>query len=1251
MSSMSDYSTVRKLGEGAYGKALLVRRRTTQKQCVIKEVNVTKMSPRERREARQEVKVLAQMKHPNIVSYITSFEERGKLFIAMDYCDGGDLHGRIERQRGSSFPEDQILDWFVQISLALKHVHDRKILHRDLKTQNIFLTRRDIVKLGDFGIAKVLKGTSDLAKTAIGTPYYLSPEICENKAYNNKSDVWSLGCILYELATLKHAFEAGNIKGLVLKIIAGKYPPVPQYFSRDLRQLVDRCLKQLPRDRPSVNTILKMPFVKRRIAKFLTDTMYADEFSHTIIHRNPDKNRLAFTELLDKAAQTPPADTAAESKRASRQRALPSRPGTGASGGRRAGVGGPSRARIGSSSSTASSASSASSAAGGVRNKAAVRPAGSKQFSDPAAKYGVPVAAAGLNIRRERLHAKAEKDRAERQRKREEDAAAFRAREAERAAERKAERERREQAKEEMLRRERERREKMEQDRLAEEALAAQKKLEYQAKVRARHGSFAQRQQAAVIPGFAKDILNASRKVDNSEDQVFAEFRANQLAAAVYKARMRGEAPPPPSLNDSLEIRIQSAKSRSAAPHPPPKSTSPSESPSSHPVNADGGAGAVSTLTGQSSHTDNHTAAPPGTTDTSTAVSSTTVSLQVPGAASASASTSACASASPTSPRNHSPSAPAPASNDLEQSIVASRNQRRQSRRARSGIPIAPESGGARNRRRWVAGASPPHLPPMATSALEDTVVGGGEEEGGGEGVADAGAGDSRADHTEGEAVGEGRHEAVSPDSGGVKRARGKWGAPAASKPDVLKLAPVGTGVLSLTSTVYESLMPSPAASLGGTIVYHRKSVGAGTGGVGGGPGIPAMESVEEEIALPPVHPAFMGLTLLGPDEPTPLPFDARVMSPVCIRCRVPSAEEEDDGREDDDYASMLCSMREVLHLPASIPSNKFDDRHHGDSSGVGGGGGDVSVANAGAATSNGSPTAASGNAGPSTTPDTAIDATNDEDTGEQSDDSFFEEDDMDDSTDVGDNDSGDDHDGNDLNDSNRSGGGGRGSGRIVITPTPTAGASADDGDDDETTADLYDTMRKLLANSTPEKRHKILQAAPTTAAHSLLKSGPVAGLRLAGTSVKSLKVEEEMESTVFQELEETRVRLEDQLGPKVFVQAYRMIEAWREDEDDVTEDSQRRRAEIEALLGTKNAQHEFHSLLQLVVRDSSHYDNSKYASMPRPQFEDSPGHSTNEADNTGEASDPDTEDDNGADEVQEEGDRSATPVIGGDSD
>nr|XP_014350212.1 PREDICTED: serine/threonine-protein kinase Nek1 [Latimeria chalumnae] len=281
---MDKYIKVNKIGEGSFGKAILVKSKEDGRQYVIKEINISRMSSKEREESRREVAVLANMKHPNIVQYKESFEESGCLYIVMDYCEGGDLFKRINTQKGILFSEDQIMDWFVQICLALKHVHDRKILHRDIKSQNIFLTKEGTVQLGDFGIARVLNSTVELARTCIGTPYYLSPEICENKPYNNKSDIWALGCVLYEMCTLKHAFEAGNMKNLVLKIIRGSYPPVSLHYSCDLRSLLSQLFKRNPRDRPSVNSILEKSFIVRRIEKFLTPQLIAEEFSHKVFH-------------------------------------------------------------------------------------------------------------------------------------------------------------------------------------------------------------------------------------------------------------------------------------------------------------------------------------------------------------------------------------------------------------------------------------------------------------------------------------------------------------------------------------------------------------------------------------------------------------------------------------------------------------------------------------------------------------------------------------------------------------------------------------------------------------------------------------------------------------------------------------------------------------------------------------------------------------------------------------------------------
>ena len=118
---------------------------------------------------------------------------------------------------GRLLKEDVIWKLFIKICIGLGYLHKKKVLHRDLKSLNIFLTKGLDVKIGDLGVAKSLT-QSGFAKTFIGTPYYLSPEICEEKPYNEKSDVWALGCILYEMCTYNHPFEAKTQAGLILKI-------------------------------------------------------------------------------------------------------------------------------------------------------------------------------------------------------------------------------------------------------------------------------------------------------------------------------------------------------------------------------------------------------------------------------------------------------------------------------------------------------------------------------------------------------------------------------------------------------------------------------------------------------------------------------------------------------------------------------------------------------------------------------------------------------------------------------------------------------------------------------------------------------------------------------------------------------------------------------------------------------------------------------------------------------------------------
>jgi serine/threonine protein kinase len=257
------YQRIKVLGKGSFGKAYLVKNTEANEFCVVKQMETSMMDPKERSEAVKEAMLLKRMDHPNIVRFQEVFMTRkGRLCIVMDYADGGDVHIIVKKREGNLLPEAQIIEWFVQTCFALKHVHDRKVLHRDLKTQNIFLMATGQIKLGDFGIAKVLDATKDYAKTMVGTPYYLSPEIIEDRPYDFKSDVWSCGVVLYEMATLKHPFDADSLVILASKILKDQYPPLDAMYSAELRELVRSMLCKDAKQRPVIREILRNRFLQ-----------------------------------------------------------------------------------------------------------------------------------------------------------------------------------------------------------------------------------------------------------------------------------------------------------------------------------------------------------------------------------------------------------------------------------------------------------------------------------------------------------------------------------------------------------------------------------------------------------------------------------------------------------------------------------------------------------------------------------------------------------------------------------------------------------------------------------------------------------------------------------------------------------------------------------------------------------------------------------------------------------------------------
>ncbi|KAK2960350.1 putative G2-specific protein kinase nimA [Blattamonas nauphoetae] len=259
--SKKAFTTVKFLGKGSYGSVSAVRRIADGKMYAMKEINIKAMNQREREDAMNEIRILASIVHPNVIRYREAFIENDKLYIITEYADESDLLAKIKVARSSRrfFTEDVIWIYVIQICRALGFLHEMNVLHRDIKTANVFLCTGRVVKLGDLGVAKLLHRKDELARTSIGTPYYISPEIWAHKPYNAKSDVWSLGVVLYELCTLKRPFEANSMSALSKMVRAGKYASLPSLYSPALKNMIDWMLTLDPTKRPSIKEIMTHP--------------------------------------------------------------------------------------------------------------------------------------------------------------------------------------------------------------------------------------------------------------------------------------------------------------------------------------------------------------------------------------------------------------------------------------------------------------------------------------------------------------------------------------------------------------------------------------------------------------------------------------------------------------------------------------------------------------------------------------------------------------------------------------------------------------------------------------------------------------------------------------------------------------------------------------------------------------------------------------------------------------------------------
>lgn len=279
------YEHVETIGQGAQATVHLVKRKDNQNLSVIKQMDLSLMDEKGVKLCYKEAQILKILKHPNIIKLQEVYKtKRGHLHIVMEHADDGDLMSHIQERKSSGkyFSEDEVLNIFTQIGLALKHAHDRKILHRDLKPSNVFMMKGGMVKLGDFGVAGVIEHTKSYKDTFLGTPLYMCPEMLKQERYDTKSDIWSLGVVLYELCALRLPFEGGNISEIVKAVVVQEgYKEIPSDYSDDIKKLIKKMLSKEPSKRPNINSIVRYPLIEQRAKVFLGDEMFEQEFSQS----------------------------------------------------------------------------------------------------------------------------------------------------------------------------------------------------------------------------------------------------------------------------------------------------------------------------------------------------------------------------------------------------------------------------------------------------------------------------------------------------------------------------------------------------------------------------------------------------------------------------------------------------------------------------------------------------------------------------------------------------------------------------------------------------------------------------------------------------------------------------------------------------------------------------------------------------------------------------------------------------------
>ncbi|CAC9532938.1 serine/threonine-protein kinase [Leishmania donovani] len=270
------YERVRELGSGSFGKALLVRRVSDGQLLVAKRMDLAAMSEKDTKYATAEIQCLASCDHFAIIKYYEDYVAEPHMLIIMEFADAGDLNMQIKQRAKAGFiyfEEHEVGYTFVQLAMAVDHIHRRRMLHRDIKGANVMLMTNGVIKLGDFGFSHQYENTvsDQVAQTFCGTPYYLAPELWNHQRYSKKADVWAMGILLFEMMALRRPFVGQGMRALSEAVMSNRRDcELPQQYSRSLKDLCNIMLRTDPNQRPSCAQLFKLPHMMKLLLDFGT---------------------------------------------------------------------------------------------------------------------------------------------------------------------------------------------------------------------------------------------------------------------------------------------------------------------------------------------------------------------------------------------------------------------------------------------------------------------------------------------------------------------------------------------------------------------------------------------------------------------------------------------------------------------------------------------------------------------------------------------------------------------------------------------------------------------------------------------------------------------------------------------------------------------------------------------------------------------------------------------------------------------